>query len=219
LPDEIRVVLDEVIDSPTKRVHDKKIGVAPRVQRVERDTHGVVAGEAAVAVLGGGPDQVRLTVMGINGDVEIFRIIEEPQFGALGHRLTGIGFELIEFVDELGLRPHRVRYVAIDDRSLRGFDASGSGGRHVGVEVLHRSGNRAGRRRRFRVESRAEQRARRAGRRLGWHRSLSTPGAPGEEKQTSCRDARLEHDGPRCRFSEGSDPGFSKPFPLEFPPA
>jgi hypothetical protein len=24
---------------------------------------------------------------------------------------------------------------------------------------------------------------------------------------------------PFCRFSEGSDPGFSKPFPLEFPPA
>ena len=99
------------------------IGIAPRIQWVEIDAHTVIGDEAAVAVLGGKSDLVRLTVISMNGDIEIVRIIDEPQLGALGSRLTGIGFYLIEFADGLGLRPCGVRYVAIDDRSLGGVAA------------------------------------------------------------------------------------------------
>src|SRR6266700_3255804 len=104
----IGVVLDKFVDSRTKRIDNKMICVAPRVQRVEVDAHAVVGDETSVAVLGGESNLVWLTIIGINGDIEIVRIVEEPQFGALGPGLTGIGFDLIKFGDGHRLLPDRI---------------------------------------------------------------------------------------------------------------
>ncbi len=179
-PDEIRVVLDQVIDAPAKRVHDEEISVAPCVQRIEGDAHGVVDGKTAVAVLRGGRDELRVAIVGVDGDVEIVRVVEDPQLGALGDRLTGIGLELIEFVDELSLRPHGVRHVAVDGRSFRWFDSSGHGGRDVRAEVPRRR------------------------RCPGGRRAFGRQSAPGEEKQRRRGDARPERGGVRNASPRGA---------------
>ena len=115
---EVGVVLDQRIQLRAGRVHLEEIRIPPRVQWIEIDAHRVVGAEIAVAAPLRVADQMRFAIVIVDADIEIFVVVEDAQLGALGSGRPGVGIELIELVDDLGLRPDRIVQQAVDRRGL-----------------------------------------------------------------------------------------------------